>query len=42
MGNKDFTFLLPDGSLMAAILQDHHQEIEKSVSLLSNNYCVSG
>lgn len=42
MGNKDFTLLLPDDSLMAPILQDHNQEIEKSVSLLSNNYCVSG
>lgn len=42
MGNKVFTVLLPDDSLMAAILQDHNQEIEKSVSLLSSNYCVSG
>lgn len=42
MGNKDFALLLLDDSLMAAILQDHNQEIEKSVSLLSNNYCVSG
>lgn len=42
MGNKDSTLLLPDDSLMVAILQDHNQEIEESVSLLSNNYCVSG
>lgn len=42
MGNKDSTLLLPDDSLMAAILQDHNQEIEENVSLLSNNYCVSG
>lgn len=42
MGNKDFTLLLLYGSLMTAILQDHNQETEKSVSLLLNNYCVSG
>jgi len=41
MGNRDFALLLTD-SLMVAILRDHYQEIEKSVSVLSNNYCVSG
>lgn len=42
MDNKDFALLLLDDSLIAVILQDHSQEIEKSVSLLSDNYCVSG
>lgn len=42
MSNEDFALLLLDDSLMTAILKDHNQEIENSVSLLSNNYCVSG
>jgi len=42
MGKKDFALLLLDESLMAAILQDHNQETEISVSLLLNNYCISG